>query len=57
MVEQEKEQVYCTNCVHFKLSDEEIPYCINEDKCDITNCEDSAPIEDRPFYEQIDTNN
>ena len=57
MVEQEKEQVYCTNCVHFKLSDEEIPYCINEDKCDITNCEDSAPIEDRPFYKQIDTNN
>ena len=49
MVEQEKEQVYCTNCIHFKLSD--------EDKCDIENCEDSAPIEDRPFYEQIDTNN
>ena len=57
MIEQEKGQVYCTNCIHFKLFDEKIPYCIHEDKCDIENCEDSAPIEDRPFYKQINTDN
>ena len=46
-------QVYCTDCIHFRLCDEGIPYCINEDKCDIENCEDSMSLEYRPFYEEL----
>ena len=45
--------VYCTNCKHFRLDDEEIPYCPYEEKeCDIYNCEDSKPYSQRPMYEE-----
>jgi len=42
--------VYCTHCKHFRLDDEEIPYCYYEDKCNIKNCEDSMPLIERPYY-------
>ena len=45
--------VYCTNCKHFRLDDEEIPYCPYEEKeCDIRDCEDSRPLRERPMYEE-----
>ncbi|MDF2885567.1 MAG: hypothetical protein K0R54_6141 [Clostridiaceae bacterium] len=45
--------VYCTNCRHFRLDDEEIPYCPYEEKeCDIRDCEDSRPFSERPMYEE-----
>lgn len=44
--------VYCTHCKHFRLDDEEIPYCPWEDRCDINDCEDSRPYGERPFYEE-----
>jgi hypothetical protein len=45
--------VYCTNCKHFRLDDEEIPYCPYEEKeCDIRDCEDSRPFRERPMYEE-----
>lgn len=43
--------VYCTSCIYFRLCDENKPYCIYENKCDINNCEDSKPYENRPHYE------
>ena len=46
--------VYCTHCKHFRLDDEEIPYCPYEEKeCDIRNCEDGRPFRERPMYEEI----
>jgi len=33
--------VYCTDCINFRLDDEELPYCCYEDKCDINDCDDS----------------
>lgn len=42
--------VYCTNCIHLHMSDEDVPYCPFEDKCDITDFEDSKDIEKRPCY-------
>jgi len=42
--------VYCTNCMHFRLCDEGIPYCYFENNCDINNCEDSVAFMHRPFY-------
>lgn len=44
-------QVYCTDCEHFRLCDENIPYCIYENQCCIKNCEDSKDIAIRPKYE------
>ena len=45
--------VYCTDCKHFRLDDEEIPYCPYEEKeCDIRDCEDSRPFKERPMYEK-----
>src|SRR5574344_750281 len=45
--------VYCTNCKHFRLDDELIPYCPYEEKeCDIRNCEDGRPFRERPMYEE-----
>lgn len=44
--------VYCTNCIHFRLDDKEIPYCPFEDKCDINDCEDSRPFNERLYYEE-----
>lgn len=42
--------VYCTNCQHFRLCNEGIPYCMYENICDINNCEDSRPLWNRPMY-------
>ena len=47
------EHVYCTHCQHFRLDDEEIPYCPYEDECCIDNCEDSMEFWLRPCYESI----
>jgi hypothetical protein len=45
--------VYCSNCKHFRLDDESIPYCPYEEKeCDIRDCEDSRPFRERPMYEE-----
>ena len=44
------EYVYCTRCKHFRLDNEEIPYCPFEDECDINDCEDSSPFIERPHY-------
>ena len=55
-IETEKEfyerHVYCTDCINFKMCDEELPYCKHENKCNINDCEDSRPFEDRPYYKQ-----
>lgn len=48
----DNEHVYCINCFYFRLDDEELPYCVYEDKCDINNCEDSRPCKERPYYEE-----
>lgn len=46
--------VYCTNCKHLRLDDEEIPYCQFEEKeCDIWDFNDSKPFKERPMYEPI----
>lgn len=45
-----QEYVYCTNCKHFRLDDESIPYCYYENECDINDCEDSKAFKDRPHY-------
>ena len=46
------QHVYCTNCKHFKIN-EGVPYCEYDAKglCDVTNCEDSRPLSERPCYE------
>lgn len=46
------EHVYCTKCIHFRICDEMIPYCIFEDTCDIWDCEDSKSLHERPNYEE-----
>ena len=48
----ENKHVYCTNCKHFKIN-EGVPYCEYDAKglCDVTNCEDSRPLSERPCYE------
>ena len=48
--------VYCTHCKHFRLDDEDKPYCPFEDECDIWDCEDSKPYEQRPIYEKDNIN-
>lgn len=45
--------VYCTDCVNFRLCDEGLPYCMYENKCNINGCEDSKPLNERPYYEEI----
>ena len=49
--------VYCTKCKHCNLEiiDNVLYVCIHEDECDSWDCEDSRPIEDRPFYEEKQT--
>ena len=42
--------VYCTDCLYFRLDDEGLPYCYNENKCDINDFEDSKPFKNRPCY-------
>jgi hypothetical protein len=49
---QPDEHVYCTNCKHFRLCDENIPYCPFEDVCDINNPDDSVPYKDRSYFEK-----
>ena len=43
--------VYCTNCRYFRLCDENLPYCMYENKCNINDCEDSKSPKERPYYE------
>lgn len=43
--------VYCTDCVHFRIQ-HDTPDCEYEDRCDISDCEDSKMIKYRPFYEK-----
>ena len=45
------EYVYYTNCRYFRLCDENLPYCMYENKCNINDCEDSKPLKERPYYE------
>jgi hypothetical protein len=47
-------QVYCTGCNNFELKEinnDYIPDCKYKDICDLRDCEDSKPFEDRPYYE------
>ena len=44
--------VYCTHCAYFRLDEEEIPYCFFENECNLDDCEDSRPYEERPKYEK-----
>lgn len=44
------EYIYCTNCYYFKMYDEDTPYCMYKDRCDIIDCEDSKDRKYRPFY-------
>jgi hypothetical protein len=48
--------VYCTNCEHFRLDDEEKPYCHFEDICDIEDCKNSKSYLERPMYEERSLN-
>lgn len=50
----ENTHVYCTKCKWFRLCDEEIPYCLYSNECDIEDCEDSRPYKERPKYEELD---
>ncbi len=47
------QHVYCTDCFNFRLCDEEKPYCIYEDKCNINDCDDGKPFNERPCFEYI----
>ena len=49
------ELVYCTRCKYFRLCDEQKPYCVSEhvDKCNNWDCDDSKPLSERPFYEEV----
>ena len=42
--------VYCTDCIHLHLTQEDVPYCPFEDKCDIEDFEDSKDVVKRPHY-------
>mgnify|MGYP000999240036 CR=1 FL=1 len=46
--------VYCTHCKHLRFDDEDIPYCLFENECDIWDCEDSKRFGERPKYEPKD---
>ena len=48
---QKYKHVYCTHCKHFRLDVEETSYCLHEGECDLTNCDDSKPFSERPYYE------
>ena len=43
--------VYCTDCINFRLCDENIPYCMFENDCDINNPEDSVAYSIRKHFE------
>lgn len=49
-------QVYCTDCIYFKIDktveDEFVPKCKYELECCLDDCEDSKSIEERPFYKE-----
>lgn len=45
--------VKCTDCFYFRLDDENIPYCLYENKCDIENPEDQFNVEFRPYFTKI----
>ena len=44
--------VYCTDCEHFRLDDEDIPYCArpNNKPCNGYDMEDSMSFSERPQY-------
>ena len=59
---QNKKYVYCTDCAFLKIEhsqnvgeketeDDFVPSCIHSHECDMTNCEDSKPLSERPFYQ------
>jgi hypothetical protein len=48
----ENTHVYCTDCLHFRLCDEGLPYCYYENKCNINNYKDSKPFTERPKYQR-----
>lgn len=48
-----QEYVYCKNCTHFHLDDENLPYCYYENECNINNFEDSRKLSERPCYKEI----
>jgi hypothetical protein len=53
MVANSSKGVYCTQCKHFKVSennDDYFPYCKYQTKCDIFDCEDSRTLRERPYY-------
>ena len=49
-------QVYCTDCINFKIvkigKDDFIPQCKHNLECCLDDCEDSKNIEERPFYKE-----
>lgn len=51
------EQVYCTDCMYFRIIEVEendfMPRCKYEDKCCLFDCEDSKSINERPYYKEI----
>lgn len=51
-LKEEEVYVYCTECAHFRLHDEDMPYCEYEDVCEIRNCEDSMELSYRPYYKK-----
>lgn len=47
-----QEYVYCFSCMHFRMDDDDMPYCYHSNECSIVNCEDSAPLYIKPCYTQ-----
>jgi len=45
--------VYCTHCKHFKIEDG-TPFCKYDAMCDIYDCEDSKPFQERPMWKSND---
>lgn len=49
--------VYCTHCVHFKVTKcneyDYMPKCKYENECCLEDCEDSRPLNERPHYEEM----
>lgn len=53
------ERVYCTNCKHLKLEEihkgkgDYIVSCPHEKECEIYDVDDSRPLSERPYYEEV----
>ena len=54
-----KERVYCANCKHLKLEEihkgkgDYIVSCPHEKECEIYDVDDSKPLSERPYYEEV----